>query len=354
MPGNVSGHAMDARDIMSAVAGIFFLGTPHRGSAISTFAQMKMNIGGFFTGMHSSPELITVLELDSILLSYIQSSFSRLRKTPELAGTRVYCFFEKKALAFPPQRVVEERSACLDDAENIGLDANHMELNKYGNGPNENYDTLYHAIQEACKAANQIVPPRLESRVYNSSRSSADLQELRHWLAPSLQQNLQLNRKLAVHKDNSFTCQWLLDQPFFRAWNTSEAESGVLWLTGILGSGKSVLAAFTINILRTWANQITTLGQEHHEIDSSEACLACSRHKSQPAVLYFFGGVDRTHESIEHILGTLIDQLMTIHRNNEVVILIAQKFHREFASDISPSLLLKLLTSLIDATGPAL
>ena len=54
---------------------------------------------------------------------------------------------------------------------------------------------------------------------------------------------------LLRHHAMDETCQWLLQRDEFRSW-LSDPESSVLWINGIPGSGKSFLAAFTVQHLR--------------------------------------------------------------------------------------------------------
>lgn len=47
------------------------------------------------------------------------------------------------------------------------------------------------------------------------------------------------------------SCQWLLQRQAFQDWAAdSPNTSGILWLTGIPGSGKSILASFIIALLK--------------------------------------------------------------------------------------------------------
>ena len=338
---------------MSCVTGIVFLGTPHKGSNFSLLAQMQISFGSWFTGTSTCPELIHIMNLDSSLLSYIQSSFRDLRTASDLFKLRVWCFYEKKQIKVPPMLVVTERSACLDDSEPMGLDANHMELNKYGPGSDSNYEAVYRALVQSCTEAPAVTLSRFESRLYDTYGSNADLKGLQRWLNPSDQQAMQLRIKSTPQSLNPYTCLWLSDLQSFQDWRSCLTQRKVIWVRGKPGSGKSVLAAFVIKSLRSWLSgedhNATPLATPHH---TDAVCRPCQDSRIRGKVLYFFFGIDRNHETRESFLGTLIHQLLKTYQDDQKMQNIAQRMYRAHSDLASSEVLLQLFKSLIAGSGP--
>jgi hypothetical protein len=73
--------------------------------------------------------------------------------------------------------------------------------------------------------------------------------EIRTWLQPTAYNNegSEFKKHLSSHLDN--TGLWLLHAPAYKQWHSSEND-GILWVKGIPGSGKSVVAATLIDHLR--------------------------------------------------------------------------------------------------------
>lgn len=87
------------------------------------------------------------------------------------------------------------------------------------------------------------------------------------------------------------TCSWLLGKEEYNNW-VRETESSILWIYGIPGSGKSVLASYIIERLRSPTGESTV-----------------------PLIYFFCSGRDRNRRVTAHILRSFIFQLQTQHPN---------------------------------------
>ncbi|KAH8692272.1 ankyrin repeat-containing domain protein [Talaromyces proteolyticus] len=78
--------------------------------------------------------------------------------------------------------------------------------------------------------------------------SAHDLTEIRKWLQPTQydRENSEFHRHAASHLPG--TGSWLTSSSIYREWHEGN-KNGLLWIKGIPGSGKSVIAASLINIL---------------------------------------------------------------------------------------------------------
>ena len=72
--------------------------------------------------------------------------------------------------------------------------------------------------------------------------------KIREWLQPTAynDEGGEFRKHLSSHLDNTGT--WLLDEPAYRQWH-STTDDGILWIKGIPGSGKSVVAATLVDHL---------------------------------------------------------------------------------------------------------
>lgn len=84
-------HEEDYPSVIKSVAGIVFLGTPHRGSNSQSKASVIASIASSVAlGEHSS--LLKVLDKDSEVLADLLHDFTR---TVATIGIALFCFFEQ-------------------------------------------------------------------------------------------------------------------------------------------------------------------------------------------------------------------------------------------------------------------
>ncbi|CAJ2513648.1 Uu.00g017670.m01.CDS01 [Anthostomella pinea] len=76
----------------------------------------------------------------------------------------------------------------------------------------------------------------------------SQLRNIRAWLQPTeyAHRDGEYMKHMSSHLNG--TARWVLDAPIFRQWHDSQ-QDGILWIRGIPGSGKSVLAASLIKHL---------------------------------------------------------------------------------------------------------
>lgn len=84
-------------------------------------------------------------------------------------------------------------------------------------------------------------------------KCSKDQQEILGWLCP-VHVNVEENFENALRLRESGTGNWFFDLPLFHAWTKN--SNGLFWISGIPGSGKTVLAATIIEYLRRLGKDI--------------------------------------------------------------------------------------------------
>ena len=123
----------DCEDLLKAVAGITYLGVPHRGSTFAKWGLRKSWLGGV-RGKRSYPANLRALAIESTTLEDLRQDFSKLAKSRTMSGIKLFCFYETKGIQLGI--VVDQPSACLDFATSDSLAANHFEMNKFFPGEN--------------------------------------------------------------------------------------------------------------------------------------------------------------------------------------------------------------------------
>ncbi|KAF4456329.1 hypothetical protein F53441_1488 [Fusarium austroafricanum] len=97
-----------------------------------------------------------------------------------------------------------------------------------------------------------VVVDRLAIADYNESdilpQDEATLKNLRDWIRPTKYEGDGSELKKHTSSYLEGTSQWLLDSPIFQQWHDGR-DDGILWIRGVPGTGKSVLASRLIHHL---------------------------------------------------------------------------------------------------------
>ncbi len=347
------GDAANCRDFLCSVAGVVFLGTPHRGSAFSGWARVKMAVGSLM-GQQSHPGLVKVLAANSEPLRELQRAFDEVCNDPSVLDIIPRCYRETRDVKLPPYIVVTAESAFLDGAVNGSMDANHMEMNKFYPGRDANYDKVLSDIHQILSQAARSVSRRLEKWRYGSLIAEDDRKMVEHTLDPSsAPQRRHLQAKFGSHQAAPYTCHWLDEQPFFLDWKARQSRNNVLWIHGKPASGKSVLAAYAIHALGIAEHEG---GLTYLKCQLPLGERLCDSKVVKPTILYFFCGIDRSHDTPEGLCGTLIHQLLLAHDTDEAMFATAHRWKEATpASRITRTSLFGLFHALIQhVAGPIL
>ncbi|KAM3497121.1 hypothetical protein MY10362_009516 [Beauveria mimosiformis] len=156
------------RSIFDHVVGIIFMGTPHKGSWMTNWANIPASALGLVKSTNKS--LLKILEADDQFLQSIQSRFwSMVRELRE--GGRpfeVTCFFE--ALPFPVVGiVVPTESATFEGHPSFSIHANHRDMVKFSSAEDNNFKRLLWELKRWQEQAG-IASPSLEISIAEDGR----------------------------------------------------------------------------------------------------------------------------------------------------------------------------------------
>ncbi|ROV94770.1 hypothetical protein VMCG_08871 [Cytospora schulzeri] len=156
--------------IFKYVKGIMFMGTPHKGSWMSDWANIPATALGFVKSTNKS--LLTILETNDQLLEAIQVQFSAMIRELRERGRRieVTCFFEELPLPVVG-KVVSKSSAIFEGYNSISIHGNHSNMVKFGSAEDNGFKRLLGELQ---RWATSECAPQVPSRNWDEARSESN------------------------------------------------------------------------------------------------------------------------------------------------------------------------------------
>ncbi|KAK2601546.1 hypothetical protein QQS21_004864 [Conoideocrella luteorostrata] len=239
-------HDPEYCDIIRAVKVMVFMATPHRGADLAETLNRIIQA----TCIHSPKAYISDLARNSNTVQRINESFRHYA----VPGLQIMSFYETKATAIGQAKmqvtVVSKDSAVLGypGETSRGLDADHNSICKYSSPQDPNYIAVRNYLQSAI--AKMLAMHTEDNNSSNTARADAGSRELEALF------------RITESPDNDFiffrdrwtskTSDWIFRHRTFQDWSNStgpEVHPKLLWVQGLPGSGKSVLASFIINHL---------------------------------------------------------------------------------------------------------
>ncbi|KAJ5455537.1 uncharacterized protein N7458_003801 [Penicillium daleae] len=227
----------------------------------------------------SNDRLLSELQIDSQILDLVQDDFLRVLQNFDIS---IHSFQESRGLSGIKGfsgKVVDDISSklgyTLETTETI--DANHMEMVLIGSG--DISAVLKGYVRDIEKRKDHMPPALIPAVPYDYV----------HKFRVFNYQDV-LSRVPERHPD---TCTWLTNNPSFVQWKDS-VHHKFFWLHGYPGQGKSVLARYTLDMLR------------------EASCSPLDKQdKARPLVCYFFcSDDDQRTKCTTNLLASLIHQLL--------------------------------------------
>ncbi|KAF3000472.1 hypothetical protein E8E14_000812 [Neopestalotiopsis sp. 37M] len=283
-------HFEDFPGIIQSLAGIVFLGTPHRGSRAQSPASIIATIASTL-GLGEKSSLLTAVQQDSEMLQDLVQDFTR---TVNRNSVPLFCFFEqlksditkplKSKKSFLPgvmDYVVDEVSGCLDGFPKLGLATDHFRIQRFGHPTDSNWLYVKEEIVKLAKNSFEVVQRRLQATSTTVTRQRVSFAVLDHRDNECLtalfitdpQDDMEriLNQKDSLLEDSG---AWIIGQSQFTQWLHDDARS-TLWIHGDPGKGKTMLA---ISLVREIASIVDLDGSTS---DVGQAYFFCDNKDSR-------------------------------------------------------------------------
>ncbi|KAK4236844.1 hypothetical protein C8A03DRAFT_45208 [Achaetomium macrosporum] len=135
------------RGIFDRVMGIVFMGTPHKGSWMASWARIPASTLGLFKSNNTS--LLAILETENQLLESIQGKFLSMVRGIQ-KGDRSFeitCFFEELPLSVVGH-VVSRDSATIEGYTSISVHANHRDMVRFTSPEDTGFQRLLGDLEE--------------------------------------------------------------------------------------------------------------------------------------------------------------------------------------------------------------
>ncbi|KAL8664311.1 MAG: hypothetical protein Q9202_003125 [Teloschistes flavicans] len=227
-------------EVIKSARAILFLSTPHRGTNLAEILNKILSVSLFH---HSAKQYIAELRQNSPALQDINEQFRNLA-----APLQIFSFFETQQTAVGPRKmmVLEKDSSILGYPHEISkpLDADHHNVCKFISQQDPNYISVRNAIRSVVPKTNPG-----EKSTKAPSLNKTDMSKIEAMLAVSSapEDDLEYFRSLWMPG----SCEWVLSRPAFRSWiEDHSSRSRILFVSGLPGSGKSVLSSFIIEHLQ--------------------------------------------------------------------------------------------------------
>ncbi|PGH14460.1 hypothetical protein AJ80_05905 [Polytolypa hystricis UAMH7299] len=320
----------DYQSLITSIAGVVFLGTPHNGSKLASYGTIQANIRSWLGGP-SNPEILAPLILESTtsLVGGLMTDFQNIQQGDRLSGLLAYYFYETKPLTigrWNVMRVVDEDSACYgaDPHFCIPLEADHKNMNKFGSRDESNYLEVKNCLVAIHSKARSIVDQRWGNYQYSSHCPDGKVKEIQDWLSPVPfleYENLQAHRLEG-------TCEWVFDMDIVKMWlNPQPSDPKTVWISGKAGSGKSIITTYLYDHISAIVDQENWSPTDPSRCSGMPDSISCKHYSmlDNQAVLYFPFKRDRT---IASAIRTLIDQILRFQPLNSNLQEIVLEFKR--------------------------
>ncbi|KAL4907100.1 hypothetical protein BDW74DRAFT_189665 [Aspergillus multicolor] len=140
------------REIETHTMGICFLGTPHRGANLATWAERFTRMFNIFRP--ANHQIVSLLKRQSRALHEMRRSFYNILERRKDEGCRIHivCFYE--TIPMVRSLIVSEESATIDGELCFPILANHVDMARFASREDCGYQALVRELQ------NMISGPR--------------------------------------------------------------------------------------------------------------------------------------------------------------------------------------------------
>ncbi|KAI0436723.1 hypothetical protein F4803DRAFT_207941 [Xylaria telfairii] len=236
-------HDENYQELVQAVSAIVFLSTPHRGTNLAEILNRVLA-----ASFQSTKNFISDLNKSSPAIEELNEQFRHL--APRLS---IWSFYETLATPIGPRKimVLEKDSSVLGYPAEISrpLQADHHDVCKFSSPTDSSYVTVRNAI---ISLVARFRDPKSETlaRLPKTAALVDESMDIRDLFlnCPSTESDYNAIRRHWIPD----TCEWFLKEEEFVSWlDPSSLKPAILWYIAPPANGKSVLATFIINHLRS-------------------------------------------------------------------------------------------------------
>lgn len=231
-------HDENYAKMVSAISAIIFLSTPHRGSNLAETLNRVLS-----ASFQSPKSFISDLVTCSPAIEELNEQFRH--HVPRLS---IWSFYETLVTPIGPKKmmVLEKESSVLGYPTEISrsLQADHHDVCKYSTPVDSNYISVRNAISSLATMLRSDAV-RGDQECDEDSESSV-LEHLGQNCPNSEDEYLSIRRNWVPK-----TCTWVLEEPLVASWLEPKTEPHVLWYSAPPANGKSMIAAFMVDHLRS-------------------------------------------------------------------------------------------------------
>ncbi|KAK8121699.1 NACHT and WD domain protein [Apiospora sp. TS-2023a] len=228
------------KDLADRIRCMFFLATPHRGCDSAKTLNTVLRASTVLSGR----EYIHELTRNSTSLQVISDEFRSFAD-----NLQIWSFYETqktKIGATSSVFVVDRDSAVLGYRNETAqpVNADHRNICKF-DGP---FDPNYLVVKNSLSKAVEDLLGNVLTQKADETRTHLDRLETYLNIAHSPEDDL--HNLESMKADNS--CSWVTELDAFQKWRDAQNEHGqAFWLTGVLGSGKSMATGHVIRHLQS-------------------------------------------------------------------------------------------------------
>ncbi|KAK4941922.1 hypothetical protein LTR10_018252 [Elasticomyces elasticus] len=251
------------RAIYESTVAIAFLGTPHGGSDLASWARLPVKALGVLKSTNT--DLLSVLQTSSEVLRRVQDDFLSMIRDLASQGRslKITCFWESQPMPFAGT-IVERSSATLPGYNAISIHANHSDMVRFHAPEDPGFLSV---LGELRRWLVDIQASELDLTADTRARELEEkrLEQTRIECLKSLTFAEMSARKSNIDEPSPQTCEWIFHDRHYQSWATlrgNRESKNLLWIKGKPGSGKSTLM-----------KQIT---QEHEQrsLTNGTSCLS--------------------------------------------------------------------------------
>ncbi|OAG42284.1 hypothetical protein AYO21_03452 [Fonsecaea monophora] len=224
-----SGDANPAA-IVDHTCGIIFLGTPHGGSWLASWAKMPAAMLGL--AKRTDLSLLSLLKPNSEVLSRIHDDFLSMvrRRGSQHHPIQIACFYETLPLVGRIQ-IVDQLSATIPGFNNISIHADHRDVARYASAEHPGLKSIIGILERWVQPDVTTGALGADAKAFLETLSFSEMGV----------------RQATIEHAQTGTCRWILEDLHYKAWvNCPDLDQshGLLWIKGKPGSGKSTLMKY--------------------------------------------------------------------------------------------------------------